>query len=1106
MDDFERAVLVCLDPTTDKTLQQQALQYCTQIADSADAITFVLGRLNPSLRAEVAFWCLQVLHKKVRTAIDCSDPPGSETSSLPGDVRDAVLKYVMGLVGPGNESVGARTPVYVRNKLAQVVAALVAASYPAHWPGGMREFVLPLASDANSRTPPSLDFFFRVMRALDEEVTSIRAAQASEVCRLVSVRVKDAIRVDCTNQLVSLLATLVAVPAYADHAYDLVARNVEWCDISLFSNDAFLPAMYNAITSVGPSPARAASAYALRAIIMKRMPPEAKLELLNHLQVKRLLVSIPPVVPEDDDVANGAQQPEKLPTLELPIQSGQRETAALVNVTALTALDVLKSAVSGKKNAGSVAASETQAMVQSAGSVAETALPLALRFIGSDVDEAALDEALQCVTSYINTYGRLNAMVGALTADQASGVAQTAGMPSTTWTLGQEGIVATLKVIEERACFPTDFDPTDEDHPFQMVRRVLIQSALRGITRALPETVLAFARALAGAAAASGNIAKAELTLTVLRLLAETANPELPDLANTLKQGLVSPPAVVGTPDEVGSAAFRQMEAAAIAFFSLAVSCYKLILTSKDQGLLLSVLSPFFDERGIRHPLSDRIRASSSHLLLKLARPLRTSITYEHLKSAMDSILPLLFPIEVDTDKQSYVDQMNLYEVAGYLIGTDSSRPDSIRYLSSLLQAIVSSLDASRTPASLVGAVSAAGQLSKGFGGDSKPLLLAGIQDSSPLVQASTRGVNIPNGGSTAVPPDAMAADGGTSTDVKVQKPRPLSTESLDLWRTCLEAVLKSVGVSNSADATADRLSVSLSDADVKERLLFFLHRMVDTIGMAVVPYLSLVLQPLLEASQSPFDVRSVVVLLSQAVGKFGSGLDHVVALALPAVAKAVAAYPTNVDSATMMAMSEDDREVVELHKAYLYFVYSAIGSSSPQAFLSDQNAQILPGIVASLVEVTAGLKLDVRVAASMMKLSMGALAKMVLQWISPNGADVLERVQFGVVNGAAIGFRQYIALELPRACVQASLASTLFRNGDYSSSAATSVLSECVALQKACALRLGPDWATAMRSAGLANKGSQSVERFLAMLYDPASAPQALSKLWLAVITEARA
>jgi hypothetical protein len=100
---------------------------------------------------------------------------------------------------------------FVRNKIAQLVSAFVAAYYPDGWPDAIRKFIIPLASDET--TLGSLDLFFRVLHALDDDITSIHAAQISESARLISVLVKDAIRIDCTQEFVEILATLVAVPA-----------------------------------------------------------------------------------------------------------------------------------------------------------------------------------------------------------------------------------------------------------------------------------------------------------------------------------------------------------------------------------------------------------------------------------------------------------------------------------------------------------------------------------------------------------------------------------------------------------------------------------------------------------------------------------------------------------------------------------------------------------------------------------------------------------------------------------------------------------------------------------------------------------------------------
>jgi Exportin-T/Exportin 1-like protein len=1095
MDDFERAVLVCLNPSAETAVQSQALEYCRQIRDSPDGPAFALARLTPPARPEAAFWCLQLLHQSVVIA------PSIPRASSVSPVRQPVLDYATALVT--THATSNPQPPYIRNKLAQLIASLIAAEYPATWPGAMSEFVLPLASAADKRTPASLDLFFRIMRALDEDVTSIHAAQVSETTRVVSVRVKDAIRDDCIPQLISLLATLVAVPAYVDHAYDLIARNVEWLDISLFANDNFMPAIYSSLTCAAPSPTRAAAAYAFRAILSKRMSQENKLALLTHLQVLSLLRAIPHVVPDDDDASSNSPGLDKLSAADLNIQSGRRETAALVNCIASIALDMLRTyAPAGKNKISVVNPSAREVMLQVAGSIAEAALPLALRFVSADVDDSMSAEALQCVTGYINTFSRLNASERPISSEGANGaqihssVSQGEDTPDlSVWTHGHQGLVATLSVIEEKACFPPDYNPADEaddEHPFSLLRHVLVKSVLRGIARAVPSMVLEFVRRIASHPATATSVPRTELVLTMLALLSETA-PDVAGVSETLISAISNPPRFPQSPDLSGPAA-GQVDAVTIAHFNLVARCSRLVLLAQNEALLVTILEPFVDNRGLRHPTSASVRSHSAYLLLKVARPLRASIASRHLDAVMGAIQPLLFPVQPTNAGQVFTDQMNLFEAAGYLVGTDPNRPDSINYLGTLLRAMIDALRPGVSVEHQCGVVTAAGQLSKGFGGDSKLLILAGSSDIS---NPGSPGGKAP-GGISSTGDGNVSGGGGSSLDIKTQKSKPLSEQALAMWTACLEAILSNVGLM-SAEAAGTSMH-----GELREKVMFFLHRMVDTMGAAVVVYLKAVMKVLLRNASTASDVRGVTVLASQAVGKFAVEFEPVMTEIFADIVQRVFHFPAVVDPSTMLAMSEVAREAVELRKGYCYMVHAILAADIAKVLTADVNAPLLHGVTSALAESIIGEGLDLRAAATVMKMSMSIMTKLTNCWITPFGDDVVTGFGDGP-GGRQRGFSQFLVDVMAPACVKSGIVSSLFAGGNYKTGAGMAVVTENVGMQRTIAMRLGPRFGEAVASRGFAGLNSPDVATFVNALYQPAVSLTQLSSMYVSLVQRMR-
>jgi hypothetical protein len=1104
MDDLEQAILICLDPAAEPSVQARALQYCHDIQQSPSGLSFALAHIKPSTRPEVTFWCLQLIHQAVSLSLFSSNPPSHGPAQV---ARQSVLDFATAVTT--THAATNPQPNFVRNKIAQLVAAFVAADYPDGWPDAMRKFILPLASDESKRTLGSLDLFFRVLRALDDDVTSIHAAQRSESARLISVRVKDAIRLDCTQEFVEILATLVTVPAYLDHAYDLVARNVEWLDIGLFANDSFLQGMYSSITSAVACPSRAASAFALRAILSKRMPDDSKLALLKHLQVILLLSSIPLEIPGDEAGLSLDVAAEKLSGAELSIQSGRREVASLVNCVAMSALDILKNLLQGKQTLANVSQEERE-VIQNSCDIAQAALPLALRFGSVDVEEAGPQDALQCVTAYMSTFRRLNALFEQQANGGAASTAMGNGLDlSETWSWGREGIAATLDFIEEKACFPPDYDPMDDEHPFVALRHILLKSVLRNIARSAPSMVLTFVRRVATHPGTVTSVPRTELVLSMLAILAESS-PEVPGLTETLIGVMSNPPIFPSNASHELEAASHQLDAMSIAHFDLVARCYRVILTSQDPNLLVSVLAPFFDSRGLRHPTSVTVRSRAAYLLLKVTRPLRTFITVRHLADVMNAIQPLLFPVQAHDAGLVFSDQMNLFETAGYLVGTDTTRAESIAYLRNLLNTLIDSLQNATTNIQKIGIVTAAGQLSKGFGGDSKPLLLLAGSVGS-LAAGSSSPVHLENikaevlNGKGAKDENAFSpsrTEAHDEADVKVQKPPPVSQESLSMWASLLEVVLKSTGFMETDDATVASPLDFVSNGELIEKVMFVLHRMIDTIGPGVVPHLNIVLRLLLQGSSSAPQVRGVVVLASQAVGKFASSFETVIAAIFPGIVTRVNQFPAVIDSTTMLAMSEESREAVELHKAYFYLIHAILSNDISQVFLVESNARHLGDVVSALLVALVGDTIDLRAAPTVMKMCTASLARMVALWIP--APDEQRQADSSLLSGPA-GFREFVVNEVAPACVRSGVAATLFQSGDYSNGSAVAVLTENVSLQRTCASRIGPSFGESMGSLGFRGVQGTDISAYIRALYQQDITVQSLTKEFTSILKRLR-
>lgn len=945
-------------------------------------------------------------------------------------VRSKILEFFSHLVYPEKYLNGSTSlthyvfPVFLLNKTAQVIASIIAALYPDQWPNAFKTTVLPLVN-ANLQTEASTAMFFRVLRAVDDDVTSIRATLAGENARKTSIRVKDAMRDDCITDLVAACAKKLASPQFSAHAFDFFARYVEWVDIGLIANEKVLRPAYTSITSTTYSPSRSAAATTIRSIVTKRMNPTSKINLMKHMDIEALLRAIPvnEIMSHEDESS----------VSELSLKSGQVEIAALVNTTALVALDVFKNSI----KEGSTTR-EAQQMYADAIHIAQTALPVALRFLHENTEEETSSQTIESITTYVNVFSR----------------AHKKGADSFNIN-GMGAVGAILKVVEERALFAKDFDPnmegSDEQDEFLRLRNVLLKTVYKSVVRAFPELCLQFVKNSLSSASAGGDIPRVELAMSMILILLSTC-PDTPSAADIRRDLILNPPPCMrfttdlptASMDKVQLAQMHQLERISSAYFDLAARSYRMFLTRSNPELLSAVLSVFFSEIGLGHSTSELVRSQATYALLKLIRPLRSIVTTNHLEAILNFIPSYVFPLDLDANSKQSKNQMMLFEVLGYLLGTDQKREKSLQYLRIILQPLVERLNSITGPAA-VPLIMACGFLSKGFGGDSKPLVLLNDSQQDHGPDPSTQAEN-----------------------VKFRRLTPPTGAVQKMWLSCLEAVLRS-----SAPAYEKVEEAALSD--LRSKCLFFLHRMVDTISSPVLPYLEQVLPGILSSSAGlPVHLRDVIILVSQAISKFGDDCEKMIMCVYIPIVQSVHKHPYTLDQNSLMAVSEESRESVEMHRAYSHFLHAIVGTKLIATIIHPKHTSMIRGVMTSLLGSAQGELLDVRVASSVSKMCLNTLGLMVRNWCTNQENEV----------PGPPGFREFALKEISKVTALCGVRGSMFQSWDYSNGQSVAVLTEVVTLQKICADHLGPEFAGELKNGPWRNLPQQEVGQYLRAVY----------------------
>ncbi|CAL9054794.1 unnamed protein product [Musa banksii] len=295
MDDLEKAILLVYEPgAADLALRAQAMAFCDRAkADPSALLRLCLDRLNRSPLVPVHFWCLQALHDAILLCYPSIPPADLHL------LRSALLSLA------SDRPLPPAYPHFLRNKLAQALAALIRLEYPSVWPDPFLR-TLPCVTSAD---PASVDMFARLLVALDDDLLSHDYPRSPEESA-DATRVKDAMRLQCVPQIARHWFDVASFyrssnPSLATAALDTMRRYVTWIDIALIANEAFVPLLFDLILAPSSTEQlRAAAGGCVLAIAQKRMDPRQKVALLRTLPINRVF-SDPELVLKVPDLVTG---------------------------------------------------------------------------------------------------------------------------------------------------------------------------------------------------------------------------------------------------------------------------------------------------------------------------------------------------------------------------------------------------------------------------------------------------------------------------------------------------------------------------------------------------------------------------------------------------------------------------------------------------------------------------------------------------------------------------------------------------------------------------------------------------------------------------------
>lgn len=811
MDDLEKAILISFDEsgTVDPGLKSQAVAFCQQAKDHPTICSLCVERLRFSKLVQVQFWCLQSLHEGIRVRY----------SSLSTDERSFIRTSVFSMAcfegRDDNNCVRVlNSPAFIRNKLAQVFVTLIYFEYPLVWPSVFTDLLAQLSMGA-----PVIDMFCRVLNSLDDELISLDYPRTTEEIA-IAARVKDAMRQQCVSQIVRVWYDIVSMyrnsdPELCATVLDTMRRYISWIDIGLIANDVFMPLLFDLILVDGfPEQLRGAAAGCVLAVVYKRMDYQAKLSLLQSLQIRRVFGLV--------GVDNDSELVSRIAALLTGYAAEVLECSKRINSEISTELlnEVLPSVFYVMRNCELDTTFSTVQFLSDYVATLKSCCPLGEKQL------MLVGQILEVIRGQIlyDPFYRNN-----------------------------------LDVLDK-------IGKEEEDRMSELRKDLFV--LLRNVGRVAPDVTQIFIRNLFARAITSNldsNVEEVEAALSLFYALGESVSDEAIKSGSGLLKELV--PMLLST-------RFTCHSNRLVALVYLETITRYMKFAQENTQYIPMILGAFLDERGIHNP-NVNVSRRASYLFMRVVKFLKAKLVpfiETILQSLQDTVARFTRMNYTEKQLSASEDGSHIFEAIGLLIGMEEvSLEKQSEYLSSVLPPLCHQVEALlinakvQNPEESLAAIAniqliimAINALSKGF--------------SERLVTTSRPAIGL------------------------------MFKQTLDVLPQILVAFPKT--------------------EPLRSKVTSYIHRMVDTLGPSVFPYLPRALEQLL-AEIEPKELVAFLVLINQLICKFSAMFRDILQEIFPAVvSKILNILPGEVVPSGPGSNTEEIRELQDLQKTFYIFLH----------------------------------------------------------------------------------------------------------------------------------------------------------------------------------------
>lgn len=422
---------------------------------------------------------------------------------------------------------------------------------------------------------------------------------------------------------------------------------------------------------------------------------------------------------------------------------------------------------------------------------------------------------------------------------------------------------------------------------------------LRNVGRVAPEVTHIFIRnsfATAISSSSDRNVEEVEAALSLLYALGESMTDEAMRVGTGLLSELVT---------NLLSTRFPCHSNRVVALMYLETINRYLKFVQENTQYIPLILAAFLDERGIHHP-NIYVSRRASYLFMRVVKLLKSKLVpyiETILQSLQDIVARFTSMNFVSKEPAGSEDGAHIFEAIGLLIGMeDVPLEKQSDYLSSLLTPFCQQVEAVLMNA-------------KGLNPEESPLKIANMQQIIVAINALSKGFS----------------------ERLVTASRPAIGH---MFKQTLDVLLQILVVFPKVDS-------------LRTKVLSFIHRMVDTLGASVFPYLPKAMEQLLAESE-PKEMVGFLVLLNQLICKFSTLVYDILEEVFPAIAcRVFIAIRRVTDSAGPEANTEEIRELQELQKTFYTFLHVITTHDLSSVFLSPKSRGFLNSIMQLLLNTS---------------------------------------------------------------------------------------------------------------------------------------------------------